>query len=235
MHSQMPTRSTHAHLALLLVSAPAPAGLPSEEPAETAARVTVRQTVTSPAEAAASDGRRLPTKLGHSLAWADIELDRRETGEAFTIAEFSGGHGAHPGLRGVVTNVSQAVACADRAPGIESRRHGRRARRDPNEDADQVIAHIEDNGFEGTFAISPQELTDALVAEFGPAIISPPDITRWSFSLSTRARHVASTRAQVGRGSPGRARGRSVNLGDVLSDVGTRSFLACSPRCRRSA
>ena len=45
---------------------------------------------------------------------------------------------------------------------------------DANEDADQVIAHIEENGFEGNFAISPQELTDALVAEFGPDIISPP-------------------------------------------------------------
>jgi hypothetical protein len=45
---------------------------------------------------------------------------------------------------------------------------------DPNEDADQVVAHIEDNGFEGTFAVSPQELTEALVAEFGPGIISPP-------------------------------------------------------------
>jgi len=45
---------------------------------------------------------------------------------------------------------------------------------DANEDADQVVAHIEKNDFEGHFAVSPQELTDALVDDFGPGIISPP-------------------------------------------------------------
>jgi hypothetical protein len=45
---------------------------------------------------------------------------------------------------------------------------------DPNGNADAVVDHIEQNGFEGMFAVSPKELTDALVAEFGPDIISPP-------------------------------------------------------------
>jgi len=45
---------------------------------------------------------------------------------------------------------------------------------DPNEDAEAVLAHVEKNGFEGTYANAPQELLDALVQEFGPEIITPP-------------------------------------------------------------
>jgi hypothetical protein len=45
---------------------------------------------------------------------------------------------------------------------------------DPNEEAQQVINHVEENGFEGRYIVAPQELTDALVDEFGPSILSPP-------------------------------------------------------------
>ena len=45
---------------------------------------------------------------------------------------------------------------------------------DPNEDADAILAHVEENGYAGTYANAPQELLDALVQEFGPEIITPP-------------------------------------------------------------
>jgi hypothetical protein len=45
---------------------------------------------------------------------------------------------------------------------------------DPNEEAEQVIAHVEENGFKGRYIVAPKELTDALVEEFGPSILSPP-------------------------------------------------------------
>ena len=45
---------------------------------------------------------------------------------------------------------------------------------DPNEEAQQVIDHVEQNGFEGRYVVATQELTDALVGEFGPSIVSPP-------------------------------------------------------------
>ena len=45
---------------------------------------------------------------------------------------------------------------------------------DPNENADAVLGHVEENGFEGTYAYGSQELLDALVAEFGPEVITPP-------------------------------------------------------------
>ena len=45
---------------------------------------------------------------------------------------------------------------------------------DANEDEAAVRAHIERNGFKGYFAISPPELTSALVDEYGTFIITPP-------------------------------------------------------------
>ena len=45
---------------------------------------------------------------------------------------------------------------------------------DPNEDAEAILAHVVDNGFEGTYANAPQELLDAMVEQFGPEIITPP-------------------------------------------------------------
>ena len=47
---------------------------------------------------------------------------------------------------------------------------------DPNEDVDRVVDHIDRNGFKGTFAIAPQELTNALVEQFGPSILSVPTV-----------------------------------------------------------
>jgi hypothetical protein len=45
---------------------------------------------------------------------------------------------------------------------------------DANENEEAVREHIERNGFEGYFAISPPALTQALVEEYGTYIISPP-------------------------------------------------------------
>ncbi|MDF1541873.1 MAG: hypothetical protein RQ731_09960 [Anaerosomatales bacterium] len=45
---------------------------------------------------------------------------------------------------------------------------------DANENEEAVREHIERNGFEGYFAISPSVLTQALVDEYGTFIITPP-------------------------------------------------------------
>jgi thiol-disulfide isomerase/thioredoxin len=45
---------------------------------------------------------------------------------------------------------------------------------DPNEDADRVRDHVERYGLAGRFAVAPQEMTDALVDEYGPTIVSVP-------------------------------------------------------------
>jgi thiol-disulfide isomerase/thioredoxin len=45
---------------------------------------------------------------------------------------------------------------------------------DPNEDEDRVREHIEANGFDWYYAVSPIELTNSLRDEFGNTIISAP-------------------------------------------------------------
>ena len=45
---------------------------------------------------------------------------------------------------------------------------------DPNEDADTVANHVEAAGFDWVFAVAPSALTEALVADFGTAVTSPP-------------------------------------------------------------
>ena len=45
---------------------------------------------------------------------------------------------------------------------------------DSTEGADQVASHAEENGFEGYFAVPPQEMLNTLQSEYGPDIITPP-------------------------------------------------------------
>lgn len=45
---------------------------------------------------------------------------------------------------------------------------------DANEDAELVRKTWQDRGLTEPVAISPQELTDALLAQFGPEIVLPP-------------------------------------------------------------
>ncbi len=45
---------------------------------------------------------------------------------------------------------------------------------EPFEEPDAVLAHKNDNGFEGTFAVATEEMILALQEEFGPEIITPP-------------------------------------------------------------
>lgn len=45
---------------------------------------------------------------------------------------------------------------------------------DPNEDVDAVADHAETHGYDWPFAVSPPDLTSALVDEFGTEMTSPP-------------------------------------------------------------
>ena len=45
---------------------------------------------------------------------------------------------------------------------------------DPNEDELQVLNHIQENGFDWIYAISPVELTRRLVEEYGIIVVSAP-------------------------------------------------------------
>lgn len=115
------------------------------------------------------------SQRGGRSAWMDIELTDVATGETFKISDFAG--------RPVLLE-SFAVWCPTcmeqqkQTKELESRVGGAIVHisldTDPNEDEDRVREHIEANGFDWYYAVSPIELTNALRAEFGNAIISAP-------------------------------------------------------------
>lgn len=45
---------------------------------------------------------------------------------------------------------------------------------DPNEDQNQIRRHTEQNGFNWRYAISPPEMTRALINEYGNSLANPP-------------------------------------------------------------
>jgi thiol-disulfide isomerase/thioredoxin len=45
---------------------------------------------------------------------------------------------------------------------------------DPNEDEEKVLKHIEDNGFDWRYVVSPREFTQSLIDEFGVGIVNAP-------------------------------------------------------------
>ena len=45
---------------------------------------------------------------------------------------------------------------------------------DPNEDESKILNHIQENGFDWYYAISPIEMTQSLINEFGNSIINAP-------------------------------------------------------------
>lgn len=59
---------------------------------------------------------------------------------------------------------------------------------DPNEDADRVRKHAEDNGFTWRYAIASTEVTSALVSDFGPVIASAPSVPMILICEDGRAR-----------------------------------------------
>ena len=108
-------------------------------------------------------------------AWMNVELTDVATGKTFKISDFVG--------KPILVE-SFAVWCPtclkqQQQTNELKMREGESIVHisldvDPNEDAEQVREHIETHEFDWYFAISPVELTNALVDEFGLLIISSP-------------------------------------------------------------
>ena len=108
-------------------------------------------------------------------AWMDIELTDVATGQKFKISDFKG----KP-----VLLESFAVWCPTCT--IQQRESGKLKARvgeaiihisldtDPNEDEAKIREHLERNGFDWYYAISPVELTNALIDNFGLKVVSAP-------------------------------------------------------------
>ena len=108
-------------------------------------------------------------------AWMEIELTDVATGETFKISDFKG----KP-----ILLESFAVWCPTC---LAQQKEVKKVKQiegenvihisldtDPNEDEEKVREHIEKNEFDWYFAVSPVELTQALIDEFGLNFVSAP-------------------------------------------------------------
>ncbi len=115
--------------------------------------------------------------VGTRPAWMDIELRDVATGREFKISDFKG----KP-----VLMESFAVWC----PTCTEQQKQTKALEkrvgdaiihvsldtDPNEDEEQIREHIEKNGFDWLYAISPIELTQALIDQYSIKVVNAPAV-----------------------------------------------------------
>ncbi len=126
---------------------------------------------------AADDGEPADIAGGEVVGrpWMDIELRDVASGETFTIGDYAG--------RPVLLE-SFAVWCPTCT--TQQRQIGKLKERegdsivhisldtDPNENDATIEEHLARNGFDWYYAISPIELTQALIDDFGLAIVNAP-------------------------------------------------------------
>jgi cytochrome oxidase Cu insertion factor (SCO1/SenC/PrrC family) len=107
-------------------------------------------------------------------AWRDVALTDVTTGETFSLSSFSG--------RPVVlfTFTVSCPICTQQQKEISALERNSNGSIavvgldiDPNEEPGILQSHIQKNGFSGHYAISPPEMTRALVDRFGPAVVTP--------------------------------------------------------------
>jgi len=114
-------------------------------------------------------------EMKSETAWMNLELADVATGQKFKISDFKG----KP-----ILLESFAVWCPTCLKQQEMIREVNLREgdaiihisldTDPNEDEARVREHIETHGFDWYFAISPIELTNALIDEFGLTIVNAP-------------------------------------------------------------
>ncbi|MFB6296133.1 MAG: TlpA family protein disulfide reductase [Halobacteriales archaeon] len=110
------------------------------------------------------------TPAGDLAPWRTVELTDVLTDETFTIAS----------LDGPVVIQSFAVWCpkcerqSKKMKGLDDSVTVVSLNTDPNEDAEKVKQHAESNGFDWRFAVSPTEMTDALIEAFGSGVTVAP-------------------------------------------------------------
>lgn len=114
-----------------------------------------------------------PAEKGQN--WRDIEFQDVETGECLTISQFSGEK---------LFLESFAVWCPtckqqqDRIQTLEQENPGLISSisfdTDFQEDVEQVIEHKNEHGYDWIFTLSPKELTESLIDEFGISVVNAP-------------------------------------------------------------
>ena len=112
---------------------------------------------------------------GSTPSWMDIELKDVRTGESFRISDFEG----RPILLESFAVWCPTCTAQQREIGKLKDSEGEgiihiSLDTDPNEDEARIMEHLERNGFDWYYAVSPIELTQALMDEFGLAVVNAP-------------------------------------------------------------
>jgi len=115
------------------------------------------------------------TSQGGGVDWMEVELKDIRTGDSFRISDFAG----KPIL--LESFAVWCPTCTKQQKEIKKLHEeigddvvSISLDVDPSEDEARISAHIQSNGFDWRYAISPIELTQSLVNEFGNGIVSAP-------------------------------------------------------------
>lgn len=115
------------------------------------------------------------TKSENVPQWINTELKDVRTGETFKISDFNG----KPGL--LESFAVWCPTCTKQQKEIKKLHEelgdsivSISINTDPNEDESKILEHIKKNEFEWYYAVSPIEMTQSLMNEFGNGIINAP-------------------------------------------------------------
>lgn len=115
-----------------------------------------------------------PPSVSAEESWKSIPFRDVRTGETLTIGGFSG----RPVILyaftvscPICTSQQKEITALKSALGDQVEVVGLDI--DPREDAETLKAHIARNEFAGYYALSPIEMTQSLLDEFGPVVITP--------------------------------------------------------------
>lgn len=110
-----------------------------------------------------------------SASWINTELKDVKTGETFKISDFRG----KPVL--LESFAVWCPVCTKQQKEIKKLHDEVRDSivsisldTDPNEDESKILSHVNENGFDWYYAVSPIEMTQSLIDEFGNSIINAP-------------------------------------------------------------
>ena len=116
-----------------------------------------------------------PIILDERVDWKEIVLKDISSGEMFKINDFEGK---------VVLLESFAVWCPTCKKQQDEIKEFHESNRevvsisldtDPNEDEENVVEHLERYGYDWRFAVSPVEITQSLITEFGSGVVNAPN------------------------------------------------------------
>ncbi len=111
-----------------------------------------------------------------SKDWKNVELKNVNTGEMFKISDFDGPVLLESFAVWCPTCTKQQKEIKKYHETTDDLVFSVSLDTDPNEDETKVKEHAEKHGFDWYYAVSPNELTQALIDEFGIGFVNAPSV-----------------------------------------------------------